>query len=101
MASLISSGLVRGGGNTSRWLQSQQQVIVKDIDPELLKDLKPGGIIVTHNSVNSDPTETLLVPDSRALGFTGNTCSKCLGTHMLQTGHCETCQDCGETSACA
>lgn len=33
-------------------------------------------------------------------GFTGNQCPKCFSMKMLATGHCETCQNCGETSSC-
>jgi hypothetical protein len=35
---------------------------------------------------------------ARAQGFTGNQCDRCQQMTMVQTGTCETCQSCGNTS---
>ncbi len=34
-------------------------------------------------------------------GYTGSTCSNCLGIRMIRSGTCETCSDCGQTSGCS
>lgn len=62
--------------------------------------LYPKGSTMT---VMMDEAATLptMVPSPQGMGFTGNECTHCGSTRMLQTGHCETCQDCGETSACS
>lgn len=39
--------------------------------------------------------------DTRGLGFTGDICSACGGSHMQVAGHCQVCSDCGTTTGCS
>jgi len=34
-------------------------------------------------------------------GFTGNMCAICGGSHMVRSGTCELCMDCGSTTGCS
>lgn len=43
----------------------------------------------------------LPVVDMRSLGFTGSFCPDCGGSHMVRSGTCEKCQDCGATTGCS
>jgi ribonucleoside-diphosphate reductase alpha chain len=45
--------------------------------------------------------EQTLVSSARQQGFTGNTCLHCSGSRMKRAGHCEVCEDCGETTGCS
>ncbi len=38
---------------------------------------------------------------ARGQGFTGDECPKCSSMKMVHTGHCNTCQSCGETTGCS
>lgn len=42
-----------------------------------------------------------VVTDARLYGFTGNMCQDCGGVHMIRSGTCEKCTDCGSTSGCS
>lgn len=41
------------------------------------------------------------VAPGKAAGYTGEVCMKCGGQHLVRSGTCATCQDCGETSGCS
>jgi hypothetical protein len=45
----------------------------------------------------NDPTEI----DVRSQGYTGDVCSHCQGSRMRWAGHCQVCEDCGESSGCS
>jgi hypothetical protein len=47
-----------------------------------------------------EPPPTVL-PSPRQMGYTGNTCTYCSSTRMTVSGHCEKCEDCGESSGCS
>lgn len=90
----VSRGFVRGHLDWLPGVVVRAQPSVRPLEP--------------HASIKTAHPETLLVPDplmavelARRKGYTGNTCDTCGGLNVLQTGHCETCQDCGTTSACA
>lgn len=95
MNSPISSGFVRGGGNTKRW---QERLIVDNLEePDTAEQLDAAKSFFTKDASES-PT---MLPTPQQMGFTGTTCTRCNSTRVVRTGHCETCQDCGETTACA
>ena len=43
----------------------------------------------------------ITVPDVRMYGYTGAFCPDCGGTHMVRSGTCEKCMDCGATTGCS
>lgn len=45
-------------------------------------------------------TNTVKAPSGNH-AYTGNTCTRCYGVHMVRNGTCELCLDCGETSGCS
>ena len=47
------------------------------------------------------PKRSLVVPDVRMYGYTGAFCPDCGGTHMVRSGTCEKCMDCGATTGCS
>jgi hypothetical protein len=59
-----------------------------------------------------DVTQTLLGSSSltpqklsrdgaKQMGFTGNQCNVCFGMRMRISGHCEVCEECGNSSGCS
>lgn len=59
---------------------------------------------------NIEPIATVLEPPkvaetmlsiAKQQGYTGNICQQCSGTRMKMAGHCEVCEDCGESSGCS
>jgi hypothetical protein len=76
----------------------------------LAVDNDPGpDVLLTVNSptfADLEPVDigqTLIyepILQAKSQGFTGNECQKCGSMRVVMTGHCETCQDCGETSSC-
>jgi hypothetical protein len=47
-----------------------------------------------------DPTLTQ-AEYARNQGYTGDTCSNCLGMRMRRNGTCQLCEDCGQTTGCS
>ena len=46
----------------------------------------------------NEPTE---VGNVRSQGYTGDICAHCQGSRMRWAGHCQVCEDCGESSGCS
>ena len=132
MTSPVSSGYVRGGGNTSGWLDKKVKHAVeafKALPPEeqekhmqLQRESWARGEMGIGNDAeeakareefrkNNPPVPLETKPtlpsfdatmlDPQAMGYTGTTCTQCQSTKVIRTGHCETCQECGNTTACA
>ncbi len=38
---------------------------------------------------------------AKAMGYTGNQCIICSGVRMRVSGHCEVCEECGNSSGCS
>lgn len=62
---------------------------------------------VSPPNVNTMPIASMQPPDvfspmpPKQMGYTGNTCSACGSSRMIQAGHCEACSDCGTTTGCS
>jgi hypothetical protein len=49
-----------------------------------------------------EPNPTLTQAEyARSQGYTGETCSNCLGMRMRRNGTCQLCDDCGQTTGCS
>lgn len=65
------------------------------------------SVTMTNSTVTEAPTPAVLTPEAqataahRASGFTGNVCDQCGGVHMIRSGTCELCNDCGSTTGCS
>lgn len=95
----MSSGYYRLGGNVPGKI-----IAYVDGPVDLINfrgEVIAAGPNIPASRVTAEGLEPIELPTPRGLGFTGNECTHCSSTRMLQTGHCETCQDCGETSACS
>lgn len=42
-----------------------------------------------------------MAEQSKAMGFTGNTCPECGNFQMVRNGTCEKCSVCGATTGCS
>jgi ribonucleoside-diphosphate reductase alpha chain len=38
---------------------------------------------------------------AKTIGYTGNPCPICGSMRMIHTGHCDTCQECFQTTGCS
>lgn len=75
---------------------------------ERKRDTAPSGIVpkpivdVSYSLLTEKPgTATLTTHQARSVGFTGNPCPICESMRMVHTGHCDTCQECGNTTGCS
>ncbi len=69
-----------------------------------LKDTPPPAPKAAPNTYDGPLVDNLPKIETRAsqvAGFTGNICDQCGGTHMIRSGTCELCQDCGTTTGCS
>lgn len=51
-----------------------------------------------------DPKDAAMMTQgeiARESGFTGDVCKKCGGFHMVRSGTCVTCADCGDNDGCS
>lgn len=64
------------------------------------RESRPEPIIAYHEPPRV--ADTLLTTTAlQSPAFSGNVCTNCGAAAMVRTGHCETCQACGETSGCS
>ncbi len=54
----------------------------------------------------SAASATMIMPkmsheQAKGSGYTGNECTYCNSMRMTISGHCEKCEDCGESSGCS
>lgn len=88
-------GKLEGYSNANFLVQSEEAA--KWFEEEK-KRLEEQGHKVIGDSVLIDVQSPL---DPRQMGYTGDVCKNCQSTRVIHTGHCDTCQDCGETTSCS
>ena len=92
MSNPISSGYVRGGGNTGRWQKNEAgllPLVSVEFQGQSLPVPQPLASTLTSREV------------AQGQGFTGDQCSNCQSMRMQIAGHCMVCADCGTTTGCS
>jgi ribonucleoside-diphosphate reductase alpha chain len=68
------------------------------IKPEDKEKVKSLGLLVDKETRLPTVSEA---SEAKRSGFTGNSCGACGSMHMVRSGTCEKCNDCGQTTGCS
>lgn len=56
---------------------------------------------VSPTDIDPAPAVKMGMAQAKGSGYTGNECTFCHSMRMTISGHCEKCEDCGESSGCS
>lgn len=115
----VSAGYVRAGANARirdghkagtgmAVFKGDHDMIVEELTdgrftsiPTYPEGIPQMSVMLDLSPTDLGPPKVKPVEMARQQGYTGNECATCHSLRMRVAGHCEVCEDCGNSSGCS
>lgn len=106
----MSYGYYRVGSQVDQRRARSRLATAMRREADTLEGIAPPLPAIPPITVRSSPTphpDTEIGPSrmsrstATSMGYTGDSCDRCGSMRMKHTGHCNTCEECGETTGCS